>query len=69
MCKNCFGRCIASAIATWGFFALLLSLLSVRNALANAVWLTLLIFAAVYYCPVINPKLAECCAVKPKKKK
>ena len=69
MCGKCSNRCFISAIATWGFFALLLTLLDVGNALVNAIWLTLLISAAIFFCPVMNPKLAECFMVKPKKKK
>ena len=69
MCKNCFGGCLVSVIAAWGFFALLLNLLNVANAGINAIWLTLLISAAIFFCPVMNPKIAECCQVKSKKKK
>ena len=69
MCKSCFGGCLISAIATWGFFALLLTLLNVGDALINAIWLTLLISAAIVFCPLIQPKLAECCKSMPKKKK
>jgi len=69
MCKNCFGGCFVSAIATLGFFALLLTLLNIGNALVNAIWLTLLIFVAMCCCPMLYPKLYECCIVKPKKKK
>jgi len=57
-----------SLIATWGFFALSLTLLNVANALVNAIWLTLLICVAAICCPVMNPKIAQCC-VAPKKKK
>lgn len=68
MCKQCVGCCMISAIATWGFFALLLKLLNVANAGVNAVWLTLLILVAVCCCFLMNPKLAQCC-IGPKKKK
>jgi len=69
MCKNCFGPCIVSAIATWGFFALLLTLLAVKDAFMNAIWLTLLLSVAMISCPLVHQKLAECCKVMPKKKK
>lgn len=69
MCKNCFGRCFVSAIATWGFFALFLKLLNVGDAYLNAVWLTLLVSVAIFFCPVMNPKLTDCCKTETKKKK
>lgn len=69
MCKSCLGRCLISGIATWGFFALLLKLLNVGDAYLNAVWLTLLVSVAMFFCPVMNPKFTECCEAKPKKKK
>ena len=69
MSKNCFGGCFVYGIATWGFFALLLTLLGIENALVNAIWLALLIGVAIACCPIINPRLSECCIVKPKKKK
>ena len=69
MCKICFGGCLISAIATWGFFALLLTLLNVGDALVNAIWLTLLVSAAMVFCPLMSQKLSECCKVIPKKKK
>ena len=69
MCKSCFVNCAVSAIATWGFFAMLLKLLNVGDFYLNAVWLTLLVSAAMFFCPVMNHKLADCCEVKPKKKK
>lgn len=69
MCKSCFGGCLISAIATWGFFALLLTLLNIGNALINAIWLTILVCVAIFCCPVMNQKLAECCMIKPKKEK
>lgn len=69
MCKNCFGGCLISAVAAWGFFALLLKLLNVAGAWINALWLTLLVSAAIFFCPVMNAKLAECCKLKQKKKK
>ncbi len=72
MCGKCAGYGLVSAGATWGFFALLLTLLSVTNALVNAIWLTLLVFVATMSCPVMNPKIANCCQAKkvekPKKK-
>ena len=67
MCKTCGICCLVSGVATWGFFALLLTLLNAANALVNAIWLTLLICIAAACCPVMNPKIAECCQVKPKK--
>ena len=67
MCKKCISCGAVSVIATWGFFALLLTLLNAANALVNAIWLTLLICVATACCPVMNPNIAECCQVKPKK--
>ncbi|MAG08467.1 hypothetical protein CMO89_03265 [Candidatus Woesearchaeota archaeon] len=63
MCK-CGGFCAISGVATWGFFALLLSLLNVSNALVNALWLTILMSVAFVTCPVLNKKLAEGCTCK-----
>lgn len=69
MCGKCAGYGLISAVATWGFFALLLTLLGVANALVNAIWLALLIFAATISCPVMNPKIATCCQTEPVKTK
>lgn len=69
MCKGCFGGCIISALATWGFFALLLTLLAVKDAFVNAIWLTLLLSVAMVSCPLVHQKLTECCKAIPKKKK
>ena len=69
MCTKCQGYYLISAIATWAFFALLLSILNATNALLNAVWLTIFACIAVSCCPVCNPKVAECCTAKPIKKK
>ena len=67
MCKSCGGYSIISLLATWGFFALLLNLLNVANAGVNAIWLSLLAIVAMFCCPVMNPKIANCC--QPPKKK
>lgn len=64
MCKGCVGSYLISSVATWGFFASLLSLLKVENALVNSVWLTLLIFVAIVYCPVVNTDIAKKCKMK-----
>ncbi|MBW2989414.1 hypothetical protein KY358_03790 [Candidatus Woesearchaeota archaeon] len=64
MYNKCFGSGLISAIATWGFFALLLTLLKVENAQVNAVWLTLLAVAAVFFCPVMNKDILKCCGKK-----
>ncbi|MBL7054425.1 hypothetical protein ISS05_01555 [Candidatus Woesearchaeota archaeon] len=69
MCKGCFGKCFISAIATWGFFALLLRLLNAANPWVNAIWLTLLVSLAMVCCPLMGKNLSECCTFKPKKKK
>lgn len=69
MCKNCMGYGLVSAIATWLFFVLLLNLLGSAKAGINALWLTLLIFIAMSSCPIMNPRIAACCQVKPKRKK
>lgn len=67
MCKYCTGCGLVSIIATWAFFALLLKLLGVANAGINALLLTLLIFVAVMYCPIMNPNIAKCCKTKKKR--
>ena len=69
MCKRCAGYGIVSVVASWGFFALLLTLLNVANAGINAIWLTLLVFVATISCPVMNPKLCTYQAEPIKKKK
>lgn len=69
MCKNCIGGSLISAVATWGFFALLLTLLNVAAAGVNAIWLTLLVFVAMISCPIMNPKICTCQAKPIKKKK
>lgn len=71
MCKTCGTFGLVSVAATWGFFAVLLSVLGAVKPLVNSIWLTLLIFAATITCPAINPYIQEhcTCEVKPKKKK
>lgn len=71
MCKICGGCCLVSAIATWGFFAVLLNALNAVRPGLNALWLTLLVSVAMVCCPVINQKIVECCTcgTKTKKKK
>lgn len=69
MCKRCARYGLVSTIAAWAFFAVLLKLLGVANAGINAIWLTLLMFIAILFCPVMNPKIIECCTGKAKKKR
>lgn len=59
---------LISAIATWAFFSVLLALLNVANPMINGLWLTVLLFIAIWFCPVLNPSITNRC-VKPKKKK
>ena len=68
MCKNCVRTCVASTIATWGFFAVLLSFLGISNYPIKAIWLTILIFLAMFSCPLMNPKIMQCCTAENKKK-
>jgi hypothetical protein len=69
MCKHCIWHCVLSTIATWAFFALLLSALGGANSSMNAIGLTILLFIAMYSCPLMNPKLLQCRDVVVKKKK
>ncbi len=71
MCKTCGIFCSVSAVATWGFFAVLLAVLGGVKPLVNSIWLTLLLSVAMISCPVMNPHLHDkcTCMVKPKKKK
>ena len=69
MCRNYLGRCFVSIIATWGFFALLIRLLNVADPFVNAIWLTLLVSVAMFFCPVMNPNFTDFCKAETKKKK
>ena len=68
MYKNYVGWSIASGMATWGFFALLLDVLRVSDSGLNAMLLTILLFLAIFSCPVMNPKICRFTEA-PKKKK
>ncbi len=61
MCKKCIRSCLISGIATWGFFALLLTLLGAYKPGINALWLTILVSIAICCCPLMDPDSAECC--------
>ena len=69
MCKHCVGHLVVSTIATWGFFALLLSSMGATNSAIKAIGLTILIFIAMFSCPLMNPKLIQCREIPIKKKK
>lgn len=69
MCKTCCGSGLVSVVATWAFFALLLSYLGIASVGLKAIWLTILMCIAAFCCPICNPKIGECCQAKPKKKK
>ncbi len=69
MCKDCIRHCVISTIATWAFFTVLLYTLGSANSAVNALWLTVLIFIAMYSCPLMNPKMIQCREIPTKKKK
>ena len=69
MCKHCVGHLVVSTAATWAFFALLLSSMDATNSSIKAIGLTILIFIAMFSCPLMNPNLIHCKELPMKKKK
>jgi len=60
---------LVSAVATWGFFAVLLNALNAVRPALNALWLTLLVSVAIICCPLMSPIVQEYCTCKVKAKK
>jgi hypothetical protein len=63
------GHLVVSTVATWAFFAMLLAALGATNSSIKAIGLTILIFIAMFSCPLMNPSLIHCKELPMKKKK